>query len=123
MAWRQLPDGSWFDGETGDLRGFDEAREASARAQSIRTGTRGARGLAGEGLPTWPMPQQKFIAVPGNGRSKAILDPQSRLLAVNPYELGLGQEPMSDTKKRILLIGLIVAAAGGYVWFNNRKGK
>jgi hypothetical protein len=123
MAWRQLPDGSWLNTETGDLNGFNEEREAFGRAMAIKAGRR-APGLAGGGFPTPPLPQQKFVALPAVGGPKAILDPKRNLLAVNPYELGMGSvSEMSDTKKRFLLCGLIVAAAAGYVWLSSRKAK
>lgn len=38
MAWRQLGDGSWWNENTGELRGLDETKEAAARAIAIRQG-------------------------------------------------------------------------------------
>lgn len=134
LGWRQLPDGSWFNPFTGDLAGLDGNKEAAARAISERrTGKRlstsqmaargGVAGLGGPGYPTPPLPQQKIVALPNRNGVSTIIDPQSQPLAVSPFELGLGDAAASDSKKRFWMMGLILAAAAGYVWLNKRTSK
>lgn len=126
LGWRQLPDGSWFNPFTGDLSGIDAKKEAAARALSERrTGRRigGVAGLAGPGYPTPPLPQQKIVALPNRNGVSTIIDPQAQPLAVSPFELGLGEAAASDSKKRFMMMGLILAAAAGYVWLSKRSAK
>ncbi len=125
MAWRQLPDGSYFNPNTGDLRGLDGAKEAAAHAQSLRAGhiKPRMRPLPAVHARTKfpPLPMNKFVVLPGIRGPQAIIDPV-RKLALNPYELGFGADPtastgMSVTMKRVLTTGAIVAAVGGACWF------
>jgi hypothetical protein len=105
MTWRQLPDGSYLDSNTGDLRGFDPAREGAARAISAKAGRPSPK------APNFPvLPQQKMVVLPGATGPSAIIDPKPNL-AVNPYELGMGG--LSETTKRLMLIAGIV----GVAWF------
>jgi hypothetical protein len=103
MTWRQLPDGSYLDSNTGDLRGFDPAREGAARALS------GQAGRPSPKAPNFPvLPQQRMVVLPSARGPSAIIDPKPNL-ALNPYELGMGA--MSDTTKRMLLIAGLVGVA------------
>ncbi len=116
MAWRQLPDGSYFDPNTGDLRGLDGAKEAAARDQSLRAGHIKLRPMPRVNQPTKfpPLPANKFVVLPGIKGPQAIIDPV-RKLALNPYELGMGE--LGTTTKRVLVAGGIVAAVGAACWF------
>ncbi len=119
MAWRQLPDGSFFDPNTGDLRGLDGAKEAAAHAQSLRAGHIKPRNLPRVHAPTKfpPLPGNKYVVLPGIKGPQAIIDPRPRL-ALNPYELGMGE--MSVGVKRVLVTGGIVAAVGAACWAMNK---
>ena len=125
VGWRQLPDGSWLNPFTGDVAGLDGQREAAARAISEkRTGRRiqGVAGLAGPGYPTPPLPQQQIVALPGRHGVSSIVDPKKDLLAVSPFELGLGADAAaSNTNGRFMVLVGILAVAAGYVWLQNRK--
>lgn len=129
IGWRQLPDGSWFNPFTGDLSGLDSAKERAARVLSERrTGKRpqGVAGLAGPGYPEPPLPQQQIVALPGRHGVQNIVDPKRDLLAVSPFELGLGADPAAaatDAKKRFWMMAGILAAAGAYCWWNSRSQK
>jgi hypothetical protein len=119
MAWRQLPDGTFFDPNTGDLRGLDGAKEAAARAQSIRAGhfkPAPRRKLPAVNQPSKfpPLPANKFVVLPGIKGPQAIIDPKRDVLALNPYELGMGE--MSPTVKRVVVTGGILAVAGAAIW-------
>jgi len=120
MAWRQLPDGSYFNPNTGDLHGLDGAKEEAARMQSMRAGHLKPRPRplprvnAKTKFP--PLPLQRFVALPGIRGPEVIIDPVSKL-ALNPYELGMGMfETMGTTTKRVIVAGGIVAAVGGACW-------
>lgn len=124
LGWRQLPDGSWFNPFTGDLSGLDGAKEQAARSLSERRTGKRLQGVGGPGYPAPPLPQQQIVALPGRFGVQNIVEPQRSLLAVSPFELGLGaDQAMSDAKKRTLMMVLILAAAGGYVWWNSRSQK
>jgi hypothetical protein len=113
MAWRQLPDGSFFNPNTGDLNGLSGPREAAARALSAKMTGR---------LPPMrqnmfpPLPASKVVVLPGIKGPQAIIDPKRRLLGVNPYELGFGE--LSPMTKQIAMTGAIIAAVGVgcYAW-------
>jgi len=120
IGWRQLPDGSWFNPFTGDLSGVDAQAEANARALSRKLHN---QGLAGPGYPTPPLPQQTIVALPGRNGVQTIIDPKRNLLAVNPYELGLGADPADDAKKRTMMLVLVLVAAGGYCWLQSKTAK
>jgi hypothetical protein len=122
MAWRQLPDGSFFDPNTGNLQGLTGTKEAAARAQSIKAGRYKPRQpLPAVNAPSKfpPLPQNKFVVLPGIRGPQAIIDPVPRL-AINPYELGMGAAAapgeMSTTMKRVLVTGGIIAVMGGGCW-------
>lgn len=110
MAWRQLPDGSFFDSNTGDLKGLDGNREAKARAISAQ-----------QGNPFPPLPQQRMITLPGAIGPQQIIAPSGNLLAVNPFELGLGT--MTETTKRVLMVGAFVGIAAVTCWITNKTAK
>lgn len=114
MSWRQLPDGSYFNPATGDLQGLDGQREAAGRMTAVRQGR-----APKQRLPAPPLPTQKMVVLPGTQGPEAIIDPKRDVLALNPFELGMGE--MSDTKKRFLLVGGIIALAVGINWFTSRK--
>lgn len=115
MPLRQLPDGSWLDTMTGDLRGFDPVREAQGRAIAQRQG----RWPAGNPRP--PTPTQQMVVLPSTQGPQAIIDPKQNLLSPNPYELGVGADPTADPKRRILLAAAVIAGCGAFVWWKNRK--
>jgi hypothetical protein len=128
MAWRQLGDGSWWNENTGELRGLDETKEAAARAIAIRRGQYRPRQAQGnQPGPHPPTPTQTMVALPQARGVQAIIEPQANL-AVNPYELGLGRQglgilgTMTDTQKRYLAIGGLVAAACGIVYLERKFG-
>ena len=132
MAWRQLPDGSWFDQNTGQLRGTDEAweaREAQGRAIAIRRGQyRPKQAPRNQPGPHPPTPTQTMVALPQTRGVQAIIEPQANL-AVNPYELGMGRQggmgmlgTLTDTQKRMLAIAGVVGAAFGVVWLEKKFG-
>jgi hypothetical protein len=125
MTWRQLPDGSWLNSMTGDMAGLDPAREAIGRTIAERSKQRAPSGLAGASRnPSPPTPSQKMVVLPGIRGPQAIIDPKRGLLSVNPYELGLGaSEPMSDGKKKILLVAGVIGAAAAFVWWQGRGKK
>ena len=111
MAWRQLPDGSYFNPDTGALHGLDGAREAAGRMIARQQGHRPP--------PAPPLPAQKLLALPGTQGPEVIIDPKRDALAVNPFELGMGE--MSDTSRRFLLVGGIIALGFGVNWLMSRK--
>jgi hypothetical protein len=133
MALRKMPDGSMLDTETGVLSNYDPAREAAGRDIAIRSGQRQAPPQPQQRFhpaPTGPTsvithrgsPQTPVVLVPGpNGTQVPMIQPDPKVLALNPFELGLGA--MSDTTKRMLLTGLIVAGAVGAVWLGNKLKK
>ena len=129
MAWRQLGDGSWWNENTGELRGLDETKEAAARAIAIRRGQYRPRQTANQPGPHPPTPTQTMVALPTIRGPQAIIQPGTNL-AVNPYELGLGRQggflaglgTMSDSGKRMLAIGGLVAAAVGVVYLERKFG-
>lgn len=130
MAWRQLGDGSWWNENTGELRGLDETKEAAARAIAIRQGRyRPKQAQGNQPGPHPPTPTQTMVALPTIRGPQAIIQPGTNL-AVNPYELGLGRQggflaglgTMSDSGKRMLAIGGLVAAAVGVVYLERKFG-
>lgn len=131
MAVRKMPDGSMLDLDTGVLSGYDVNREMAAREVSARSGARipGAPAGMRTGIAQQPGPgmanpnrgqqQTPIVMVPGpNGGQVSMIRPDPNLLRVNPFELGVGA--MSDTTKRFVLVGLIVAGAAGAVWLNRK---
>lgn len=108
MVWRQLPDGSFLNTETGDLRGLDGDREAGARARSaIATGVPVSRRVVN---PIPPLPSQKLVELPSTAGPEVIIDPKRDVLALNPFELGLGFMT-SETGKRVAVVAGILGAA------------
>jgi hypothetical protein len=131
MAFRKMPDGSLLDLDTGVLSNYDVSREMAARDVSARSGARipgvptGMRtGVAlaptpGMANPNRQQQQTPIVMVPApNGGQMPIIRPDPNLLRVNPFELGMGV--MSDTTKKFVLVGLIVAGAAGAVWLNRK---
>lgn len=126
MAWRQLGDGSWFNANTGELRGLDAAREEQGRQIAISQGRyrpTQKRNIPG---PHPPTPTQRIVALPTVQGPMAIIEPQMNPLQVNPYELGMGRlglgrfGALSDDTKRYITMGVVVAAAAGIVWAQRR---
>lgn len=101
MTWRQLPDGSYLNTVTGSLSGFDEKREAAGKMIALRSKI---------GPAAQPLPKQRMSVINGPNGPQSVLTPQSKLLAVDPFELGMGALT-SETGKKVALIGGIVAAA------------
>ena len=106
MAWRQLPDGSFFNPNTGGLKGFNHDRESAGRALS-HLGSVDVSRKAVNPMP--PLPSQKFVELPGTAGPEVIIDPKRDVLALNPFELGVGA--VSDTTKKLLLVGGILGVA------------
>jgi hypothetical protein len=132
MAWRQLGDGSWWNENTGELRGLDETKEAAARAIAIRRGQYRPKQYAAPTGPRPPTPTQTMVALPQASGVQAIIQPGANL-AVNPYELGMGGQSrgmgflgnmgaLSDQTKRFIAIGGLVAAACGVVYLERKFG-
>ena len=126
LGWRQLPDGSWLNDFTGELKGLDVARENSGRRMAERAGLRAPRLQAG---PHPPTPTQTMIQLPqmapGQG-PRELINPNPNL-AINPYELGMGDDPttaitapvaapLSDTSKRTMMFVGIIGIASAAVW-------
>lgn len=115
MPFRRLPDGSMLDTDTGALVGSDLAREAAARQISERAGYR---------KPVVSKGQQIMDVTQVDGKN--VITPVERL-AISPYS-AMGETPgvktMSDSTKRLLMIGGVLAAAYGFIWVQNKfKGK
>lgn len=106
MTWRQLPDGSYLDTNSGTLRGFNHERETAGRALSHLGSVDVSRKSVN---PIPPLPSQKFVELPGTAGPEVIIDPKRDVLALNPFELGVGE--MSDTTKKVLLVGGILGVA------------
>jgi len=106
MGWRQLPDGSFFNPNTGDLKGFNHDRESAGRALS-HLGSVDVSRKAVNPIP--PLPSQKFVELPGTAGPEVIIDPKRDVLALNPFELGVGT--MGEIPKKVLLIGGILGVA------------
>jgi hypothetical protein len=135
MAQRKMPDGSLLDTETGVLSNYDVARENSAREIARRSGSLRGQNPANtnqgtlQQAPTMNSPNANrgqqmtpVVMVPGPHGPQPIIRPSGDVLAVKPFELGMGA--MSDTTKKVLLIGLVVGGAFGAVWLGNKlKGK
>jgi len=109
MAIRTLPDGSKLDTDTGDLLDTNPTREAAARRAS------------GPMNPRAPIPNkgQQIMQVRQTPSGKTTIAPVQQL-AISPNS-AMGE--VSDTTKRMMLTGLIVAAAFGAVWFNSKMKK
>lgn len=111
MALRTMPDGSTLDTETGTLSGFNPAREAAAKAISNRAGT------YQPSIPNRGQQIAKVVEVQTPTGPKVMHQPAAQLLAVSPNS---GMGTLSDSAKRMLLTGLIVAGAFGAVWLNGK---
>lgn len=121
MAWRQLPDGSWFDPNTGNLSGLNGQREASARALSAKMSKTKLPPLTQRNqFP--PLPMQKMIVLPGIKGPEAIIDPKRKVLALNPFELGMGMFE-NPVVKKIATTAAIAAGVGAVVWFTAKITK
>ena len=122
---RVLPDGSHLDMETGSLSNFDVNRERAGLDIAVRMGK--FRRVQAAPTAAAPIPnrtqQMTPVAVVPNaqGHPTPMIRPDATLLRPNPFELGLGA--MSDSAKRTLLLGGILAAAVGWVWLNNKMSK
>jgi hypothetical protein len=123
MTIRRLPDGSVLNTDTGDLMVMDAEREAAARRISERSG--------GYKAPVRNKGQQ-VMQVTQVGK-QVVLEPVTKL-AVSQYSaLGEASAPttaaaapkpaMSDSMKRLMLMGGLVAAAYGVVWVSSKMGK
>ncbi len=123
MPLKRLGDGSFLNTDTGELSGYDPAREAAGRRISAQMGhLPEQRRAAQQPIMNKSAANNPAVVVPtASGGEKVIIRPQRDLLAVNPFELGVGALPvMSDGTKRIVATGAIVALALGVVWVNNR---
>jgi hypothetical protein len=108
MVWRQLPDGSFWDTDTGDLRGLDGDREEGARLRSAAATGIPVRRRAVNPIP--PLPSQKLVELPSTAGPEVIIDPKRDVLALNPFELGVGMFS-AETGKRVLVVAGILGAA------------
>lgn len=122
---RKLGDGSIMDMDTGSLVSYDVQREAAARRISEQSGH--IRPRANQ--PQRPIPSRGQQITPvvqmtaANGQQQHMIQPRAQVLALNPFELGVGASPlpaMSDGAKKILLTGLIVGGAFAAVWLNSK---
>jgi len=115
MAWRQLPDGSFFNPETGDLQGISPERESAARAHS-RYSSKVVPTKRMNPIP--PLPVQEVVQLPPvNGATSNVIFPDQNLLAVNPFAMGMGALP--DTVKR----AAVVAGILGIAFFSSKLFK
>ncbi len=128
MALRRLGDGSFLNEETGELSGYDPQREAAGRRISAAMGHLPQQRQQAQQVQM-PVANKGHahttgVVVPNAaGQPTMMIKPAQPLLAVNPYEMGVGSSiipAMSDTTKRMVLTGAIVVAALGAVWINNK---
>lgn len=128
MVMKRLGDGSFLNTDTGELSGFDPAREAAGRRISAQMGhlpeQRRAAAMPPKHAIDKGSTQTPGVVVPNPaGGVKKLIRPDASL-AVSPYEMGFGGLPqipqMSETTKKVMLTVGIVAAAFGAAWINNR---
>lgn len=113
-SFRQLPDGTWFNPDTGDLKGLDGRREQAARAISAAQRLPPAN-------PFPPLPSQRMVVLPSVKGPMQMIAPKRDVLAVNPFEMGMGA--MSDTSKRVLLMVGVIGIAAATCWFQRKSKK
>lgn len=130
LGWRQLPDGSWLNDFTGDLKGINVEAENNGRRMAERAGLR--RPVLSPG-PHPPTPTQNMVQLPQVKPGQApreLINPNPNL-ALNPYELGMGDDPsaapavaapvpLSDNSKRTMMFVGIIGLAAGAVWLGNK---
>jgi hypothetical protein len=135
MPKRQMPDGSLLDTETGVLSNYDVAKENAGREIARRSGSLRGQNPAhtnqgtlqqaptpNSANPNRGMQMTPVVMVPGPNGPQPIIRPSGNVLAVKPFELGMGA--MSDTTKRLLAIGLVIGGTFGAVWVMNKfQGK
>lgn len=110
MPWRQLPDGSFFNPDTGALSGVNAQREAAGRLVNRVVNPSRSGGV---------LPSQPVAVLPSATGPKAVLVPARPLLAVDPFELGMGA--FGETTKKVLLTGAIVGAAWAACWITKKR--
>lgn len=124
---RRLPDGSLWDPATGSVVDVNPTHAQMARIAELHRRQRAPIPSRGQQIET--VVQARL----SDGANQVALQPRTRTLAVDPYGTGMSSESMarngfmglgtmSDTHKRILLMGLIVAAAAGSVWLQKKMG-
>jgi hypothetical protein len=61
--------------------------------------------------------------LPGIKGPQAMMDPKRDVLALNPFELGVGEASagMSDLAKKALVVGGIVGVAWLMTWIGKKK--
>lgn len=131
MPHRQMPDGSILDTTTGVLSNYDVAKENAGREIARRSGS--LRGQHPNQVPQGtlqqaptqnsPIPNRgqqmtPVVMVPGPNGPQAIIRPDPNVLAVNPFELGMGA--LSPATKGMLMVGLLIGGSFGAVWLMNK---
>lgn len=125
---RTLPDGSKWDPATGAIYSNDPNHAQMARAAELHRRQKHPIPNRGQQIET------VNVARLSDGANQVMLQPRTRTLAVDPYGTGMSSESMarngfmglgalSETHKKMLLTGLIVAAAAGAVWLQKKMGK
>lgn len=123
---RQLPDGTFLDTTTGYLMGSNGTMYGVPPTQTQLIRDTELRAKAARPIVNRGQQIETVAAIERpNKPTKVILQPRIASLAVDPYGTGIngGVGAMSDTSKRMLLMGLIVAAAAGAVYVKTRFGK
>jgi len=116
VALRRLPDGSFWDPATGSVLP-NRPSPAQLRAnEALRAGQL-------KPIPSRGQQIEKVVQVMTDNGSRVLLQPRVESLAVDPYGTGMGLFPtMSDSMKKYLLTGAILAAAAGVVWCQSKMG-
>ncbi len=122
---RRLPDGSVWDPATGTVYDTNPNHAQMARASELHRRQRNPIPNRGQHLET--VVQARL----SDGNQQVLLQPGQRSLAVDPYGTGMSEESMdrdsmgvlpnmSEMSKKLLLTGLLVAAAAAAVWVNTK---
>jgi hypothetical protein len=127
---RRLPDGSVWDPATGTVYDTNPNHAQMARAAELHRRQRNPIPNRGQHIET--VVQARL----NDGNQQVLLQPGQRSLAVDPFGTGMSEESMdrdramqqsmgilpnmSDMSKKLLLTGLLVAAAAAAVWVNTK---
>lgn len=116
MALRRLPDGTFWDPATGSVLPANPSPAQLRYNQQLRE--QQARPIPSRGQHI-----EKVVQVVTDKGNQVLLQPRVEALAVDPFGTGMGLFPtLSDTTKKYLLTGAILAAAAGVVWVQSKFG-
>lgn len=116
MALRRLPDGTFWDPATGQIIPHVPT-QAQINANTI------SRAKQLKPIPSRGQHIETVVQVRTENGNQVLLQPRVEALAVDPFGTGMGLFPnMSDTAKKYLLTGAIIAVAAGVVWCQNKMG-